>query len=268
MNAAPLADVVQHAHSAIVRDYGNVNLDDVADELYGLDPANFIEARKTRADQARGNGNRDVAGEITRLRKPTVVAWATNLLVRHLPDELGQFLELGERLRDPQHPPTAAELRAFTASSQAAVRAMTQHAVGLAAERGHVLTESAQREIHQTLRAAVSEPEAAQQVRAGRLVTALSYSGFGGTHLSLVEADPEAAPVDNHQAHDAAREAARIAHEAERTAREQLTELEHRIADLREELSQLEHQRRFAAEAHRTAAAEAQNADRALDSFG
>ena len=57
-----------------------MDLDTVADELYRLDPGDFVEVRKARVAQARKAGDRELANAIGQLRKPTVVAWTVNLL--------------------------------------------------------------------------------------------------------------------------------------------------------------------------------------------
>lgn len=52
-----------------------MNLDDVADELYGLDPGEFVAARSARVEAAREAGDRALATAIGKLRKPTTVGW-------------------------------------------------------------------------------------------------------------------------------------------------------------------------------------------------
>ncbi|MFE2631832.1 hypothetical protein ACFXDP_28475, partial [Streptomyces sp. NPDC059374] len=59
-----------------------VDLDAVADELYGLRPEQFTAARNERVAAARSAGNRKLADAIGRLRRPSLSAWASNTLVR------------------------------------------------------------------------------------------------------------------------------------------------------------------------------------------
>lgn len=79
-----------------------MDIDEVADELYGLDPAEFVEARKARVTQARKEGDRELATAIGKMRKPTLVAWVVNNFAREEPEQLEELLELGEALRDAQ----------------------------------------------------------------------------------------------------------------------------------------------------------------------
>ncbi|MFV0138119.1 hypothetical protein ACLGIH_34035 [Streptomyces sp. HMX87] len=66
-----------------------MDLETVSDELYGLRPGDFTAARNERAKAARSAGDRELAEQIRRLRRPTLAAWAGNLLVRQQPDENG-----------------------------------------------------------------------------------------------------------------------------------------------------------------------------------
>ncbi|MFV2116986.1 hypothetical protein ACE14D_00390, partial [Streptomyces sp. Act-28] len=86
-----------------------MDVESVADELYGLRPAEFTAAREQRAAQARAAGNHQLADRIRALRRPTLAAWASNLLVRSRPDEVRSFLASGDRVRParphPARPP-------------------------------------------------------------------------------------------------------------------------------------------------------------------
>ena len=63
-------------------------IDEVAAELYALPPDAFTAARNARAAAAGGEAGR----RIKALRKPTVAAWAVDLLSRE--GDLGEALEL------------------------------------------------------------------------------------------------------------------------------------------------------------------------------
>ncbi len=166
-------------------------LDDVAADLYAADPAEFVAARKDAASAARKAGNRSLATAIGKLRKPTTVAWMVNLLVRCEPEDVADLFDLGDQLRDAQRRSAARELRGLSAARQQAIRTLTRRAVELADEHGRAASEDAAREVGQTLGAALADPEIGERVRAGRVVTAESYSGFGPAVLALAP-EPEA----------------------------------------------------------------------------
>src|SRR4051794_39702905 len=77
-----------------------VDADEVAGELYALPPGQFTASRNARVKDAKAAGDQQAAARIAALRKPTVLAWLVNLLVRELPEQIGGFLDLGDALRD------------------------------------------------------------------------------------------------------------------------------------------------------------------------
>ncbi|WP_323135671.1 hypothetical protein [Streptomyces fungicidicus] len=82
------------------RDGGDGEVEAVLDELYTLPPSDFVARREERAAAARTEGRADDARRLHAARRPTLAAWAANLLRRSRPDEARQFLELGRALRE------------------------------------------------------------------------------------------------------------------------------------------------------------------------
>ena len=74
-----------------------MDVDEVADELYALAPRDFVAARDARSKEAKAAGDPDAAKQIAALRKPTVVAWVANLLVRRRADDVEPLLEPATR---------------------------------------------------------------------------------------------------------------------------------------------------------------------------
>jgi hypothetical protein len=93
-----------------------VDAEQVAHELYALHPEQFTTARNARAKEAKAAGDRETAARIGAFRKPTVLAWLVNLLVRELPNEIGGFLDLGDALRDATATLSGPELRQLSGS--------------------------------------------------------------------------------------------------------------------------------------------------------
>ncbi|NMN96441.1 hypothetical protein [Antrihabitans stalactiti] len=262
-----------------------MDLDEIADELYSVDPGEFIEVRKARVTEARTSGNRPLAAEIAKLRKPTVVGWLVNLLAREMPDEVESVLKLGDALRDAQRHLSGEDLRRLTRQRQQVVRALARRAGELAADRGREVPESAITEVAQTLNAAMADPEIGEQVRLGRIVTAASYSGFGPAGLSVVggkapeRAEPAPKKRDQGALAAAAREElaeataavreAESAAEAAKSEAEDATsaveDVEARIADLRAELESAEQERQFARSAAKATAESVKRAERDLE---
>jgi hypothetical protein len=154
-----------------------VDFDEAADELYGVSPEDFVVTRDGLAAAARSGGDAELSRRIAALRRPTLSAWALNLLARESPEEIASLLEVGSGLR-----------RAWSAGTDLGEwerrrNRVVAAAVGKAAERaeraGHPLREPARREVEETLQAAMVDPGVAEEVRAGRLTRPRSHVGFG-----------------------------------------------------------------------------------------
>jgi hypothetical protein len=147
-----------------------VDLDAVADELYGLAPEDFTATRDARAAAARSAGDRPLAEKIRKLRRPSSSAWAANLLVRERPDEIQPLLQLGQALRQAHHDLDGEELRELSRRQHLLINALSRQARQLAKETGHPISDGVQREVESILHAVLADPSAAQEWAAGRLV--------------------------------------------------------------------------------------------------
>ena len=167
-----------------------MDLEEVADELYGSSPEDFVERRTERVAQARQAGDRVAAKQISQLRRPTRTAWMVNLLARANPAEITQLLDLGRALQDAQQRAAGDDLRKLSKSRRSAVDALTKQAADLARAAGHAPTEGTVQEVGQTLQAALADPAIADLVQRGRLTQAASYGGFGpSSQMSDASAD-------------------------------------------------------------------------------
>ncbi|MFF7355832.1 hypothetical protein ACFZA1_24765, partial [Streptomyces filipinensis] len=155
-----------------------MDLDAVADELYGLRPEEFVAARDRRALDARKAGDQALARAIGALRRPSLGAWVSNLLVRRQRAEVGPLLALGEELRRAHRELDGPQLRRLARRQSEVIGALGRQAGQLAAQAGHPVGEGVRREVEETLHAALADPEAARAWAAGRLVKPLS-SAFG-----------------------------------------------------------------------------------------
>ncbi len=156
-----------------------MDLDEVADELYGLPLGEFVAARTEAARRARTAGDRARAGGIGALGKPSTAAWACNALVRDRPDEIAGLVELGDLLREAQESLAGDELRALGTQRSRLLAALTRQARVLAARLGHPISDAVAGQVEQTLRAALADPAAGEALLAGRLTGPLSYQGMG-----------------------------------------------------------------------------------------
>ncbi|AOR30161.1 hypothetical protein BFF78_02970 [Streptomyces fodineus] len=271
-----------------------MDLDAVADELYGLRPEEFVAARDSRAVDARRAGDQALAREIGSLRRPSLAAWVGNLLVRRQPEQVEPLLVLGEELRRAHRELDGTQLRKLARRQNEVIGALGRQARRLAAEAGHPVGEGVQREVEETLHAVLADPEAAREWAAGRLVKPLSSTlGFPAADEALPAgrpAPPAAKPKKparsqgrqadaehrrrlaeaREQAREAERELGAREKEADAAGRvleeagARVAEAEGHVRELRERLRRAEEEQRRARAAEQDARERARQADRAV----
>ncbi|MGZ4690070.1 MAG: hypothetical protein ACXWAY_10625 [Acidimicrobiia bacterium] len=211
-------------------------IDVALDELYGVDPAEFVATRKRLASELRSSGDKVAAKTVQDARRPTTAAWALNQLSRRDPDLVGALLDRSRELADAQAEGTTGDrevMRNATRAQREALAATTDAALAVLGARA---TEAYRAQVRATLQAASADDGVGAQLRAGRLVKEVSGStGFPEAHgLTLVPDLPERAertervqrldrprPVaDADQDADQAADAERRRLERERAARE------------------------------------------------
>ncbi|WP_032402874.1 hypothetical protein [Rhodococcoides fascians] len=167
------------------------HIDTVVDDLYSLAPADFVSHRSAYVTRFKKAGDKSGATRIGGLRKPTVVAWLVNTLARQDESALAELFDLGEQLERAQQRGDGPSLRELSTARSTSIRALTEQAISLGRDLGVTVGDNAAREIANTLNAAMADPEIRDRVRAGRTVTAETYSGFGPALLSLVPDPPD-----------------------------------------------------------------------------
>jgi hypothetical protein len=171
-----------------------VTLAEVADELYGLPPGEFIATRDERARQAKAAGQLEDAAAIRKLARPTTSAWLVNQLSRGATEQLGRLFEVAEALQDAQRTLAGDRLRELSAQRRQVVRDLLPVAAGIAGEAGQAASAAVLEEVRATLEAALADQDARDAVRSGRLTKALAYAGLGEVDLTAALAQVPAAP--------------------------------------------------------------------------
>lgn len=159
----------------------------VLDELYVTPPAQFVARRAEMSAAAKTAGRAEDARRIGAARRPTLAAWAANLLLRSQPEESRRLLELGPALREAYHALDAAGIKELAEQRRRMVSALSQQAAQLARQAGNPLSATVQQDVESTLRAVLADPGAADRWACGRLEGALTPpSDFPGTVLAPV----------------------------------------------------------------------------------
>jgi hypothetical protein len=152
----------------------------IGDELYALPPSAFTAARDSQVAQARKDGDKALAAEVAALKRPTQAGWLVNLLALHRPDVVADLIELGGTIRAAQGSVPPTQLRDLSAQRRKALDAALAETTHLARAAGQPAPSRAQLDgVEATLAAAMADDDAAAQVRAGRVLKSLHYSGFG-----------------------------------------------------------------------------------------
>lgn len=224
------------------------DLRSIAQELYGRPLSEFIAARK---EAAAGADDKELAKQVKALRKPSAAAWAVNALARERAELVEEVVELGEQLRDAQSDSDGSRTRLLDRARRDLTRQAIDEATELARTSGGTLSAQAAAGVEETLRAAMTDPDAANAVQDGLLVTTFAASPFEPVDLTdVVAIPPEGArprtrkvkqgPTQlERKRREAAEAAVEKARRKARTATEELESLVDEREELQDELAEL-----------------------------
>ncbi|MFL6061818.1 MAG: hypothetical protein ACJ72E_11345 [Marmoricola sp.] len=164
----------------------------IADRLYAAPVADFTAARDRAAKEAAQEIGKEAGVRVKALRKPSVAAWAVNLLVRREAEQIDQVLGLAVALRTAAESLDGEELRSLTRQRRQLTAALTTAASRLVREEGVKLSPSVADQVEGMLTAAMLDPVAADVVRSGLVVTAFTSTGVSEVDVAAVCAVPEA----------------------------------------------------------------------------
>jgi hypothetical protein len=172
------------------------DLDEIADELYQLRPDAFAAARDSAIRKAREAGEQALARELSKLRRPTQSAWLVNLLWRDQRATMEHLFDLADDLRRAQAEAHIPELQRLNAQRRELESELIRRARRLGQQADVTVSASMQRDIEDTLAAALAIPAVAADVRTGRLVKPASYAGFGADAAAPEDGADQAAEED------------------------------------------------------------------------
>jgi hypothetical protein len=161
------------------------------DRLYQRPLEEFVEARKRLA------GNREAAGRVRALKKPSLSAWVVNQLHWQSPEAFDRLLDAGDRLRAIQRemlegrPATA--LAEATGARQRAIDALLKEAGRIARAAGVAFTQATRQRTISTLEAIASHGRSPDRPDVGRLDTDVDPPGI--SLLSALAASAASLPA-------------------------------------------------------------------------
>ncbi|MFW5471761.1 hypothetical protein ACOCJ5_00475 [Knoellia sp. CPCC 206450] len=157
---------------------------DAARRLYAVPLADFVSSRKALAAEVKAAAGPVAAKAVVALRKPTLPAWAMNLVPRGDSKALADLVGLGARMRAAQSRLDTATLTSVRGERDAALTAYVETVADAAEAEGASLSPAAREEVRASAIAALADESASEAVASGQLTRALSYSGFGEVDLS------------------------------------------------------------------------------------
>ena len=152
--------------------------------LYAVPPEEFMAERKRLVAAAKADGDSVVAKEIGALRKPSLAAWALNLLAREAPDLVDGLADLGGRMRAAQGRLDTDTLTSLRPERDRLLEEVVRTTVQLVSDAGRSCSAAAQQDVRATAIAALADEQAMAAVASGQLARPLSYSGFGEVDLA------------------------------------------------------------------------------------
>jgi len=145
-------------------------VEEAADRLYGLPFEDFIPERDATAKRLRKEGDKDAAAAVSKLPKPSQVAWVANQLARA---GAGELLAAGDAIREAQLGGGGREaLREATAAQRAAVDELLKEA-----EQLRPLSRDLRDRLRTLLLAVAGDEDVRAAFEAGRLVEEPSAGG-------------------------------------------------------------------------------------------
>jgi hypothetical protein len=262
--------------SAARYDRVQVDIQQITAELLTLPLDEFTAKRNARAKELKAAGQRELASQVSQLKKPPVYLWAANQVARRDPDLLRSIEHAAASVSKAQTAggTTARDLRTASEAFQKALEEAGQAAMAVLEQGHHAATEETLRRIREIFRgAALHGDETWDALRQGALI---SEPEAGDDVLAMFQAGAPPSPALRDKGGGAARRArdregktagepaqdpheARALERAARMAAERAEQLQDVAKRLRAEADQAAEQARRTDE--RAKAAEEQAAD-------
>ncbi|NNM48141.1 hypothetical protein [Knoellia koreensis] len=159
-------------------------LGEAMQRLYAVEPDEFMALRKSVVAEVKAAGDAATAKEIGQLRKPSLAAWALNVVARERVEVVEDLADVGERMRGAQSRMDTAALTGMRGERDAVLATLVEAATDVAAAHDRRLSPAVLDTVRATGIAALADETAQAAVASGQLTRALSYSGFGEVDLS------------------------------------------------------------------------------------
>jgi hypothetical protein len=231
-------------------------------EIYSQPLTRFISARDTAAKRLKQEGKDEAAQAVSKLRKPTLPAWALTRLAVTDRSTLDPLDEADERVRGSMSGSKAADrVRKATEARHRVISDIVDAAADLLEKEGHPASTTVREKIAQTIYALASDDSRREKLAQGQVIKELQPSGFdwGPVPDAPAEAEP-AEDVVTQKRLAKLRDAAEAAEKRASDLALKLEDVEGELRALEKEAAEL---RRHAARAASDAQAKRREADEA-----
>lgn len=168
-----------------------MNLPESAEPLFEVAPEEFTAERDRIAKELKKQGDDDAASAVKSLKKPSITAYALNLVARRHSELIDELLEADEKLRTAK---SRAEMDAAKGERQKAISSITGKATSLLEEQERSVTAQVRERLTETLLAVATDDATRELLKAGRLLKEAEGGGFGGPVTAFEES-----PADDRQ---------------------------------------------------------------------
>lgn len=154
-----------------------MNLPEAAEPLFELPPEDFTAERDRIAKELKKQGEEEASGRVKALKRPSVTAYALNLVARRHPDLVEAMLEADERLRTAK---SRTDMDEAKADRQKAISAISGKATSLMADQDRPVTAQVKERLTETLLAVATDDGTRERLKTGHLLKEAEAGGFGG----------------------------------------------------------------------------------------
>ncbi|HEX2149343.1 MAG TPA: hypothetical protein VHI31_04105 [Actinomycetota bacterium] len=164
-----------------------MNVPDSAEPLFELPPEEFTAERDRIAKELKKQGDDDAAASVKALKRPSVTAYALNLVSRKDPGLIEALLDADQSLRTAK---SRAEMDSAKAERQKAISSISGKATDLLSAQERPVTAQVRERLTETLLAVATDDATRELLRTGRLLKEAEAGGFGGPVTAFESAPP------------------------------------------------------------------------------
>jgi hypothetical protein len=165
-----------------------MNLPEPADPLFEIAPEEFTAERDRIAKRLKEQGDDGAAAEIKALKRPSITAYALNLVARRDSDLIGSLLEADERMRTAK---SRADMDGAKADRQKAISAISGKAISVLTGQGRSVTPQVKERLTETLLAVATDDPTRELLEHGRLLKEAKAGAFGGPVVVFEAVEPD-----------------------------------------------------------------------------